>query len=372
MTGRINKTGIFALSALLILFYISCSKKSNPTDEPAANGFDKTAMLTNYADNLIIPAYEQTQAKLTLLQTTVNTFLATPNPTTQTALKAVFKDSYLQIERISVLEFGPSRNNAFIGFINTLPANTMKKVGEKTDLAIMEENIASGSWNLVQNSAIHQQGFPALDYLFFANDAVAKFTDANSANRKKYVQDVLNRIKSLLDQTLSNWKSTYRSQFIANTKSDSGSPISYMLNQFAYEMDMLKGPRIGWPFGTQSGGVQFPELCEAYYSGLSLDLAIENMNSLKNMFTGNNSGKGISDLLTALGNKQLKDEILNQFSVVDAKLKAIPAPLSSALANNKPAIEDANKEIQLLLRLIKTDAVSKLGVQISYVDNDGD
>lgn len=360
------------MSVLLILFYVSCSKKSNPTDNPVANGFDKTAMLTNYADNLIVPAYEQTQQKLTLLQTAVSTFLAAPNSTTQATLKTVFKDTYLQIERISVLEFGPSRDNSFVGFVNTLPANTMKKVGEKTDLAIMEENIASGNWNLAQNSAVHQQGFPALDYLFFANDAVSKFTDVNSANRKKYVQDILTRIKGLLDQTLTSWKSTYRSQFIGNTKSDSGSPISYMLNQFAYEMDMLKGPRIGWPFGTQSGGVQFPELCEAYYSGLSLDLAIENMNSLKNMFTGGNSGKGISDLLAALGNKQLKDDILNQFSVVDAKLKAIPAPFSSALANNKTAIEDANKEIQLLLRLIKTDAVSKLGVQISYTDNDGD
>jgi len=370
--GRINKIGIAILSVLLIALYISCSKKSNPTDDPAANGFDKTVMLTNYADNLIVPAYEQTQQKLALLQTAVNTFLATPSPATQAALKTVFKDSYLQVERISVLEFGPSRNNSFIGFINALPANTTKKVGEKTDLTVIEENIASGDWNLVQNSAIHQQGFPALDYLFFANDAVAKFADAGSINRKKYVQDVLTRIKSLLDQTLTAWKSTYRSQFIANTKSDSGSPISYMLNQFAYEMDMLKGPRIGWPFGTQSGGVQFPELCEAYYSSLSLDLAIENMNSLKNMFTGGNSGKGISDLLAALGNAALKDEILNQFNVVDAKLKAIPAPLSSALVNNKPVIEDANKEIQLLLRLIKTDAVSKLGVQISYVDNDGD
>jgi predicted lipoprotein len=372
MMGSIKKIGIFVLSVVLVLFYISCSKKSNPTDEPTANGFDKTAMLTNYADNLIIPAYEQTQQKLALLQTAVTAFLATPNATTQAALKIVFKDTYLQVERISVLEFGPSRNNSFIGFINTLPANTMKKVGEKTDLAIMEDNIASGSWNLAQNSAIHQQGLPALDYLFFANDALAKFTNANSANRKKYVQDILDRNKSLLDQTLNTWKSTYRSQFIANTKSNSGSPISFMLNQFAYEMDMLKGPRIGWPFGTQSGGVQFPELCEAYYSGFSLDLAIENMNGLKNIFTGGSSGKGISDLLVALGNKPLRDEILSQFSVVDAKLKAIPAPLSSALANNKPAIEDTNKEIQLLLRLIKTDAVSKLGVQISYVDNDGD
>ncbi|KQC00717.1 imelysin family protein [Pedobacter sp. Hv1] len=364
---------LYLLPLLALTLQLACSKSSNKPDDTKVNEFDKTAMLVNYADQLIIPAFEQMQQKMVPLQAAVNTFVNSPNVANQNALKLVFKDAFLQVEKISALQFGPADEVSLSSFINMLPANTMKKVGiDKPDLTIVEENISSGNWNLVQNSTIHQQGFPVLDYLLFADGAIAKFGDAGSANRKKYVQDVLTRIKSLVDQTLSLWKGTYRSQFVSNTKSNSGSPISYMMNQFSFEMDMIKGPRLGWPFGSQSGGVQFPQLCEGYYSGLSLELAIENMSSLKNMFTGGNSGKGLSDLLAALGHTQLRTEILNQFDIVNTKLKAIPAPLATSLANHKPLIEDAAKEIQLLLRLIKTDAVSKLGVQISYVDNDGD
>jgi predicted lipoprotein len=35
-------------------------------------------------------------------------------------------------------------------------------------------------------------------------------------------------------------------------------------------------------------------------------------------------------------------------------------------------VEDAYKEIQKLLTLLKTDVSSALGVQISFMDNDGD
>lgn len=361
-----------SLVFLVMLFSFSCSKngESPKNDE---DGFDKAAMLLNYADNLIIPAYTQMSQKLPELEASINTFLSDPNEINQQALKVVFTATYLQFERISCLHFGPAESILLNNFINMLPANTMKKDGiDKPDLTIVEENIASGHYDLTLNSTLHQQGLPVLDYLLFSTDALSKFSTPESTNRKKYVQDLMSRMKALLDQTLSTWKSNYRGQFIANTKSDSGSPISFMVNQFAYEMDMIKGPRIGWPFGTQSGGIPYPEKCEGYYAGISQELAIENMLNLKKTFTGADSGKGIADLLAAIGKGDLKSEVLSQFDVVVDKLKAIPAPLSDALVNNKPAVEDASREIQTLLTLIKTDVVSALGVQISYVDNDGD
>ncbi|WP_316839849.1 imelysin family protein [Pedobacter gandavensis] len=370
---RLSKN-IGAIAFIMLFFAFSCGKKGgSPEEEKSVNGFDKSAMLANYVDALIVPAYTGMQQRMITLQATVNAFLLSPNTTSQQLMKVAFKDAFLQVERISVMQFGPAENVSLNSFINMLPANTMKKLGvDKPDLTIVEENIASGTYNLVQNSTFHQQGFPVLDYLLFSDNAIAKFADPGSGNRKKYVQDVLTRITSLVDQTLSTWKGGYRATFIANTKTDTGSPISFLINQFAYEMDMIKGARIGWPFGTQSADVPFVDRCEGYYSGISLDLAIENMQSLRNMYTAGNSGKGISDYVIAIGQAKLNGEVIAQFNLVDSKLKAIPAPLSASLLNNKPLVTDALKEIQTLLRLIKSDVVSKVGVQISYVDNDGD
>lgn len=352
----------------LLLTGVSCGKSGNKPDESVQNGFDKTAMLTNYADNLIIPAYTELQAQLQLLAPAANAFLLTPNTTSQQALNVAFKSAYLQFEKVSFSQFGPAETVLFNNFVNMLPAMT----NDHSDLDKIEANILSGSYDLSQNSTLNQQGFPALDYLLFSTDAIQKFNAGNSTNRKKYVQDILTRMQTLTTKVLNDWKNTYRAQFIGNTKSDAGSPIGYMVNQFAYEMDQMKGPRIGWPFGKQSGGVVFADKCEGYYSGISLALAIENLSNLKLLYTGGNTSKGMSSYLVALGKSQLDKDILTYFDNAINKLKAIPDPLSASLNNNKPLVDAAYKDIQTLLTNIKTDMASALSVRITYVDNDGD
>jgi predicted lipoprotein len=355
------------ISALVLLLativIIACSKKSGgSTDQPSENGFDKGAMLVNYADQLITPAYSSLQQQLDLLETATNIFLNAPSAASQATLKPVFKSAYLQFERVSVDQFGPAEKVLFNNFLNTFP----------TDNAVIEGNIARGTYDLGLNTAISLQGFPALDHLLFSNDAVVKLTGNNAAKYKKYVQDVISRMKSLNTGVLNSWKGSYRAEFTGNTRSDAGSPIAFMINQFAFEMDQMKGPRIGWPYGKQSGGIQYPQNTEGYSSGISAALAVENLTNLKNMFNGAGSGKGMSDYLVALKKQQLSADVLKQFDVAINSLKAVPDPLSTALVNNKTQIDAAYKEIQILLTLIKTDVASATGVRITYQDTDGD
>ncbi|RYZ98712.1 MAG: hypothetical protein EOP47_18650 [Sphingobacteriaceae bacterium] len=357
------KTIIATAIVVFTVFIIACSKKSGPADNgPKANGFDKAAMLTNYADGLIIPAYTDLQTQITSFETAADTFLAAPNEVNQLALKTAFKNAYLQYQRVSVDQFGPAESNLLNNFLNTFP----------TDNDVINGNITRGTYNLVQNSAIDQQGFPALDYVLFSPGALAKFTGSEAANRKKYVEDVIQRMKTLETNVLDAWKSTYRAQFISNTRSDAGSPIAFLINQFAFEMDQMKGPRIGWPYGKQSGGVQFPQNTEGYHTGISIALAAENLTNLKRMFNGNSSGKGISDYLVALDHAQLKQDVLSQFDKAINSLNAIPDPYSAALTTHRTEIDAAYREVQILLTLIKTDVASATGVRITYQDTDGD
>jgi predicted lipoprotein len=361
ISKKIRLSGFAIILSMAV--FIACSKKSGPSDtKPTENGFDKSAMLVNYADNLIIPAYTNSQQQIALLETAVNAFLSSPNIANQQALKPVFKSAYLQYEHVSVDQLGPAEKALFTNFFNTFPS----------DNAVIDGNINRGTYDLTLNTSINQQGFPALDYLLFGPDALQKLTGANAANTKKYVQDVLAHMKSLNTSVLDGWKNTYRTEFTGNTKSDAGSPIAFMINQFAFEMDQLKGPRIGWPYGKQSGGVQYPQNTEGYSAGISVALAVENLTSLKNMFTGNGNGKGMSDYLVALNKQQLSTDVIKQFDVTLTSLKAIPDPLSSALVNNKTQIDAAYREVQILLTLIKTDVASATGVRITYQDTDGD
>ena len=170
--------GVITLVVAVTTFIIACSKGGGggtKDPDPTPSGFDKAAMLTNYADALIIPAYTNLQTQAALLETAVNTFLTTPNAANQTALKAAFKDTYLRFEDVSVDQFGPAEAALFNNFVNTFP----------TDSAVIEGNVTRGTYDLTSNASISQQGLPALDYLLFNPHAVADFTGGTAVNRKK-------------------------------------------------------------------------------------------------------------------------------------------------------------------------------------------
>lgn len=361
MNRKLYRSGIVGAALAAVVLY-ACSKGGDNDSGTTGNDTFKSEMLVNYADNVIIPAYTNLQTKLGLLETSINAFIAAPSVATQTTVKGSFKDAYLSFEGVSAAYFGPAAAVLLNNYINTFPAVPAK----------IEAGIQSGTYNFtipVASDSI--QGFPALDYLLFSADAVQKFADAGAANRKKYAQDVIGRIKSLVANTLGQWNGAYHHTFINSLKTDVGSSIGSLVNQLAFEMDAMKGPRIGWPFGKQSNGIVFADKCEGYYAGITGELAVANLTSLKNYFTGG-GGKGIDDYLILLKKNQLNTDVLAQFDVALNALKAIPAPMSAAFTNNATLVEAAYKEVQKLLTLIKTDVASATAVQITYMDNDGD
>lgn len=354
---------LVGLLLLLALSTFTCGKEgADKDDDTASTDAFKSGMLVNYADNLIVPAYTDLNTKLGSLATSVNAFLAAPSPTTLDATREPFKAAYLSFEGISAPYFGPASALLLNNYINTFPAVPAR----------IENGVETGTYNFtIPHNSDSIQGFPALDYLLYAPDAVSKFTGANADKRKKYTQDVLTRMKTLTENTLTQWKGAYHHTFITSLKTDVGSSIGSLINQFAFEMDALKGPRIGWPFGKQSNGIVFADKCEAYYAGISAELAIANLSSLKNYYTGA-SGDGIADYLVLLKKQDLNNAVLAQFDVALGALNAIPKPLSAAFKNNPTQVEEAYKQVQKLLTLIKTDVASATAVQITYQDNDGD
>lgn len=374
---RTNSYIAFTFIAITAIF-VSCSKSSSSGGGGEVKGFDKTGMLINYADNLIIPGYAVMQEKVSALQTASNAFLSSPSETTLAPVKEAYNDAYLQYEKIAAFQFGPAETallDVFLNYSGGLDysfATAGELTGFSIDSTTIESNIASGHYTLTDMSrnSLYSQGFPALNYLLFSPGAVSKFS-TNTAGRVQYVKDIVARIKSLVDQVASGW-TTYRAEFIANTKTNIGSPIGNMVNQFAYQLDLLKGPRIGWPFGKQSNGIVFATKCEAYFTGTSLSLAIGNLSALKNDYSGGPKGNGIGDYLVALGKASLNNDVLSQFDAALSKLREIPAPLSTSFESNAASVDEAYREIQKLLTLLKTDVASATAVQITFMDNDGD
>ncbi|MBX3257726.1 MAG: imelysin family protein [Chitinophagaceae bacterium] len=374
------KKSIMALMgniAVISVIFLACSKGSKDAPDQGGNeNFDKTAMLTYYADKMIIPGYTAFQQKINALQAATTAFANAPSPATQTEAITALKTAHLQYQYIEAFNnLTPATSATLeysVNFCGGLTNTDLLLNGFSVDSVTIENNISTGVYNLSEysNKSFYSQGFPALGYLITGPNAIAKFT-TNTANRVIYINDVAKRIKALTDQVVSDW-GIYRTTFISNTQSNVGSPIGNLVNQMAYEMDVLKGPRIGWPFGKQSNGQVFSTKVEGYFTDNSIALAVANLKNLKLVYTAGGSRKGFSDYLNTLGKQNLNSLITSQFDITLAKLEAIPDPLSNSLTAEATAVNTAYGEIQKLLTLIKTDMASATGVQISFMDNDGD
>src|SRR5215217_7794628 len=107
MNNRLTGGTFLVAAAIALLF--SCSKKSsepNPGGETPGT-FDKAAMLTNYADNVIIPSYQQLQENVGTLVTAVNAFADAPSADAQNAAMIAFNQAYVRYEYVEVYNFGP-------------------------------------------------------------------------------------------------------------------------------------------------------------------------------------------------------------------------------------------------------------------------
>ena len=248
-----------------------CGGSSDP--DPAVDPLDRVPMLTNWADNIIIPAYDDFNAMLGTMTTKADAFTSAPGETTLAEFRTSWKDAYVDWQRVELFEFGPGDRNTIRNFFNIYPA----------DEAGIAQNIADPSANLALPVSYARQGFPALDYLINgvadSDQAILQLytTDADAAKRIAYIDKLVDRMNSILTTVISDWKGSYRSTFIGSTGLDIGSSTSNVVNAYTLNYErFIRSGKIGIPSGamTASGGVKYPEKVEAYYKrDISLTLA---------------------------------------------------------------------------------------------------
>jgi predicted lipoprotein len=363
------------LTASAFILIQSCSKSSvNNNNSADGSSFDRKAMLTNLSANIIIPAYTSFQATTVSLDAAVTTFNTTPNSTNLTALQAAFKAAYQQWQATSVFDFGPAEQINFRVNTNTYPA----------DINQINSNISSGVYNKDLLANLAAKGLPAMDYLLFGtadNTAIlTQFTtDSQAANRKTYLAALSAELKSNATTVLTAWNGAYKTTFINADGTDQGSSAGLLVNQLAYDYEILKNYEIGIPAGLQSMGTTFPTKVQAYYSKMSVQLALLHIQAIENIYLGKSAqgdGSGLDDYLIKVNAKynggSLSDAIKNQFTVAIGKLQALTDPLSANITSNNAAVTAAYTELQKLTVLLKTDMPSSLGILITYGDNDGD
>lgn len=348
--------------------------------DPINCNFDQQGLLTNYADEIIIPRFEQLNLALLFLVSSIQGFYANPTPGLLVEIRVTYGATYLAYQECSTFAFGPGLINGipFRERFNTFPTN----------ISTINQNIQSGA--NVASSPKSSVGFPAIEYLVFGEqgtstaDLVTLFTtDADATARKAYLQQLAAEMKTTVASIVEGWSASggnYRQQFISSTGMADGSSLSLLVNEMSFDFETLKNFKFKIPLGKLNGGVVLPQTVEAFYSGGSVQLATKQVAAFQELYLGIGTNGaddlGLYEYLKCLETESsgqlLADRMTDQFDAILDALALVPDPLSETLVSDKQIVDDAYDEMQMMVPLMKFEMTTALGVQINYQDNDGD
>jgi hypothetical protein len=347
---------------VLVIFMGACTAPEKLDDNLCSKDYDQTALLTNYADNLIIPGLAEYSAELDQFGLAWSAYQANKD---LTVLKTSLKSLQLAFQKIQCFDFGPLEKHILVEKTNPFPLN-------KPALAA---SIANSNTNFILASRF-DIGLPALEFLVFG---LAE-TDLDSFQSTKvvaYATAIVNDMTQRTRLCMEDWK-TYKSEFISNQGTNAGSSLSLMVNAINKNWEQSRRDRVGIPSGVLTLGIKQVALLEAPNGGYSKELLIENIKCSEAFFTGTGAsdGPGLDDVLQFLNvikdDVSLKDGVINNYQAILGKVNGINTDLKNTIENNNQAMLDIYALMSKQTIYLKSDMPSVMCIAITYLDNPSD
>ena len=353
----------------------SSTTSSSTTTVPAE--FDRGAMLTFWADKIIIPSLESFNESLFQLLEATNSFIDNPDQEKLSQLREKWLIAYKSWQFVEMFDIGKAEEIYFKNRLNLYPANKDR----------IDSNIDSGSYDLDKAENFTSQGFAAIDYLLFGigeneDSIVSKYLISESPH-SKYLKDVVSKAVELTNIVKVDWEEGYRNTFVELTDNTATSSINKLTNDFIFYYEKgFRANKIGIPAGVFSGS-PLPDRVEAYYGRVySRALAIEAANAVDNFFNGRSYsdnediGLSLKSYLDFVEGDSVSSKLSDE---IDAQIAASIESIGSLKENFVDQVNENNIEmlktydvIQAGVVMLKVDMLQKLNISVDYVDADGD
>lgn len=359
---------------------ISVVAACSSSDEGSGNNnddFDRTALLTNLSNNIIVPVYQDLNTKLADLVTQKNVFIAEPNQVNLEAFRTSWYNAYKVWQSAEMINIGRAAEINYVFQMNIYPTN----------VSDIQNNIQSQNYDLAHVNNNDAVGFPALDYMLYGlaeNDAdLLGFYTTNSEAPKylAYTSDLTDQMNALTQDVTSSW-SSYAQTFINNSNNTATGSINKLVNDFIYYYEKgLRANKIGIPAGNFSA-TPLPDRVEAHYrSDVSKALTTEAVTAVKDFFNGNSyngsaSGESLASYLdylnTIKNGEDLSTLINNQFDTAQSKIDILDSNYILQINTDNTKMTEAYDALQMAVVLLKVDMLQALNISVDYVDADGD
>ena len=370
---------IFISISILSIFIISCSSSSDD-EQSTIPEFDRSAVLINYADNIILPRLNNFKSSVDYLKESGDAYVDSPDMTTYTELHNSWLEAYINWQYVEMFNIGKAEEIMFFSKTNTYPVNEGR----------IQENIINQKTDLSNPNDWSCQGFPGLDYMIHGianteNEIINQYIQ-NPLNGK-YLKVVLNELNNNTDLVLDDWN-TYRNTFVNSIENTATSAFNMLTNDFVYYFEKgLRTNKIGIPSGVFSNN-PLSNKVEAYYSSkngiedVSRDLIENALNAVDLVFQGKSSNqspvgpsfKTYLDFIKA--NNVSADDIgsivVNKIQTANQKILDLNKNFINQVENDNGKMLAAFDALQTIVVNLKTDMLSLFNVAVDYTDADGD
>ena len=364
------------LLALLLIF--SCSTDSEVEDEPIP-AFDRGAVMSNYANNIIIPRYADFKIELDKLESSINSFTSDPNVSSYDNLNSQWLEAYKSWQYVEMFNIGKAEEIMYFNIMNTYPVNQDR----------IKNNINNSNYELNNPNDWSCQGFPGLDYLLhgLSNDKEQVInTYKNNVKYVDYIKAVVSKMVSNTNSVIENWDS-YKSDFISSTNNTATSAFNMLTNDFVYYFEKgLRTNKIGIPAGVFSNNplainVEAYFSSESSYDHVSKILLKESLNAVKLMFTGTSksgstgpSFKSYLDYTKSINDNgvDIGGTVVSKIGNAEQKINELNENFIYQINNNNTKMLATFDALQSIVVNLKTDMLSSFNVAVDYQDADGD
>jgi len=326
-------------------------------------------------NELIVPGYQQLTQALEASQTQVNALCEVnqlKKPTTQAKLKAAqtaYRQAMDKWQAVQHIQYGPvtllMRNYG----LHYWPDKRGTGASQLRSALLLEDAVYNDDF--FQSSSISLKGFPAMEKILFATDAIENL-QANTVSCR-FLTGVNHYMVKVAKEIEQDWKSQAERQLNPGTNPYYDTPAEAaipLMKSLAEPLQVIMDYKLDYPLGSGFDKARWSR-SESWRSNQSISNINTNLEALHKLYSGLKP-VSVHSLLLDAGEKNLANTIEAKFKTLNQQSQKIPevnqqdltAETDKQLRRLRPHIEELQKNLQL--------AMAVLEVHLGFNSRDGD
>ena len=359
------------LTGFFLFFVSGCDNSGDEFDRAQDIQNLREALVTNIFDAGINPLSIAYQQKATALKESLNELSESPNL------------EYLELSQnrwMELLEYSKQLEvfNTIMHLEGFIPVELMVYF---TDVSEIEESISGSDIidiDFIQSKNFTQKGIFALEYFLFSpegNQTVLEriLEPIRGQRRLSYALYSAQDLEDKSQEIIEFWNNS-ETDFKENLQNDLDGSINLLVNSLNDHLIEILAKKLDLPLGYRTGGVLRLDLVEAKYSNQSLFILTQNLEAIRNCFSGDFSLSqnqiGFDDYLKAIDEQDLNNAIISSIEKCNSSLENLSNNLVEEIENSPAQVNELRNNFQQLLVLLRVDLPSVLDVSILISDVD--